>query len=97
MTYLSDARTAKPAVAKTLKIFESLNRGPSLADKKTHGVVLSDSTTVEVKFDTWIIKTGNIAMSGGAIKKKGLKDGDNIVMRISWCIFSISIVPTYLI
>ena len=70
MTYVRDARSAVPAVLKALKVFEQLGCNPKSVDERGHDIILSDGRKVEVKYDTWIMKTGNIAYEWWSDKAK---------------------------
>ena len=70
MTYVRDARSAMPAVMKALKVFEQLDYAPKHVDEKGHDIILSDGSKVEVKYDTWIVRTGNIAYEWWSDKTK---------------------------
>lgn len=70
MTYVRDARSAMPAVMKAMKVFEQLGYKPKHVDQKGYDIVLADGRKVEVKYDTWIFRTGNIAYEWWSDKTK---------------------------
>lgn len=59
--YKRDRRVSNPSVIKTLRIFQMEGMKSEIADKRGYDILLGDGKKVEVKFDTWIISTGNVA------------------------------------
>jgi len=70
VTFLKDARGAQAAQLKAMKIFEENGFQPVFVDEKEYDIVLNDGRKVEVKHDTWIARTGNIAYEWWSDKEK---------------------------
>jgi hypothetical protein len=56
-----DARISEFAVEKTIKVFEKHGIHSKKVNAKGYDLELEDGRRVEVKFDTWIKKTGNLS------------------------------------
>lgn len=59
--FIRDKRIGEIASKRAEKIFEKNNLEPKFVDERGHDIVLKNGKKVEVKYDTWIGKTGNLS------------------------------------